>query len=55
MSHKKKSKGSGKYTSEHRYEKNKVRKIETYVRKHPNDLERIKQLQELKEQYKSIL
>ena len=55
MAHKKKSKGTGKYASEHHYEKNKVRKMEAYVQKHPNDLARVKQFEELKEQYKSII
>lgn len=56
MAHKKRSKGgSGTYAAEHRYEKNKVRKMETYLRHNPNDLDGIKRLQEMKEKWKSVL
>jgi hypothetical protein len=55
MAHKKKSKGTGTYASQHHYEKNKVRKLETYIAHNPNDLESMKKLQALKEEWKSIL
>lgn len=55
MAHKKRSKGTGKYATEHHREKNKVAKMETYVRKNPNNLEAAQILQKMKEDWKSFL
>ena len=52
MAHKKTSHGSSKYASEGRYEKNKVRKLESYLRKNPNDLQSLKVLEEYKAKVK---
>ncbi len=51
MAKKKRSGGSSKYASENRFVKNKIRKLEAYVLKHPNDTQKVAVL----EQYKAKL